>query len=186
MLATTIDATMSEENINSNDEELDLEQTKNSKSYDGVPRIDELDRKILKLITGNARIAFLEVARMCGVSGAAIHQRVQRLMNIGVIKGSEFILSPTKVGYQTCAFIGVFLKEAGSFNQVVAAMEKIPEIVECHYTTGRYAIFIKIYARSNEHMKYILSDRIQQIPGIASTETIISLEETFKRQIEIE
>ena len=90
------------------------------------------------------------------------------------------------MGYQTCAFIGVFLKEAGSFNQVVAEMNKIPEIVECHYTTGRYAIFIKIYARSNEHMKYILSDCIQQIPGIASTETIISLEETFKRQIVIE
>ena len=108
------------------------------------------------------------------------------MVSLGIIKGSEFVLTPTKVGYQTCAFIGVFLKEAGSFNQVVAEMNKIPEIVECHYTTGRYAIFIKIYARSNEHMKYILSDCIQQIPGIASTETIISLEETFKRQIVIE
>lgn len=166
--------------------ELDSEQAKYSKSYDATPRLDDLDRKILKLITGNARIAFLEVARVCGVSGAAIHQRVQRLMSIGVIKGSEFILSPSKIGYQACAFVGVFLREAGSFNQVVAAMEKIPEIVECHYTTGRYAIFIKIYARNNEHMKYVLADRIQQIPGIASTETIISLEETFKRQIEID
>lgn len=154
--------------------------------YEGPAKLDELDRKILRLITGNARIAFLEVARLCGVSGAAIHQRVQRLMSIGVIKGSEFILAPTKIGYQTCAFIGVFLKEAGCFNQVVADMMKIPEIVECHYTTGRYAIFIKIYARSNEHMKHVLSDCIQQIPGIASTETIISLEETFKRQISIE
>ncbi|MDD7724276.1 MAG: Lrp/AsnC ligand binding domain-containing protein [Bacteroidales bacterium] len=166
-------------------EKLDADG-KSYKQYDGTARIDALDKKILKLIMGNARIAFLEVARMCGVSGAAIHQRVQRLMNIGVIKGSEFVLSPTKIGYQTCAFIGVFLKEAGSFNQVVAAMDKIPEIVECHYTTGRYAIFIKIYARSNEHMKHILSDCIQQIPGIASTETIISLEETFKRQIVME
>lgn len=153
---------------------------------DGPQKLDELDRKILKLIMGNARIAFLEVARLCGVSGAAIHQRVQRLMNIGVIKGSEFILSPGAVGYQTCAFIGVFLKEAGCFNRVVEDMLKIPEIVECHYTTGRYAIFIKIYARSNAHMKHILSDCIQQIPGIASTETIISLEETFKRQIAVE
>ncbi len=179
---------MSEENNTALGENADVEseQSKSYKTYDGAPRLDELDRKILKLITGNARIAFLEVARMCGVSGAAIHQRVQRLMNIGVIKGSEFILSPSKIGYQACAFVGVFLREAGSFNQVVAAMEKIPEIVECHYTTGRYAIFIKIYARNNEHMKYVLADCIQQIPGIASTETIISLEETFKRQIEIE
>lgn len=179
---------MAEENNSSaaNGEDMEADQSKWDKGYDGVARIDTLDRKILKLIMGNARIPFLEVARMCGVSGAAIHQRVQRLMSIGVIKGSEFVLSPTKVGYQTCAFIGVFLKDAGSFNEVVAAMEKIPEIVECHYTTGRYAIFIKIYARSNEHMKHILSDCIQQIPGIASTETIISLEETFKRQIVLE
>lgn len=166
--------------------EMQTEDAKGVKTFEGMPRIDNLDRKILKLIMGNARISFLEVARMCGVSGAAIHQRVQRLMNIGVIKGSEFILSPTKVGYQTCAFMGVFLKEAGSFNQVVSEMEKVPEIVECHYTTGRYAIFIKVYAKSNEHMKYILSERIQRIPGIASTETIISLEETFKRQIIVE
>ena len=143
--------------------------------FGALDNIDELDRKILKLITGNARMPFLEVARMCGVSGAAVHQRVQRLERIGVIKGSEFIVSPTKIGFQTCAFIGIFLKEAGSFNQVVAEMDKIPEVVECHYTTGKYAMFVKIYARSNEHMKYILSERIQQISGIASTETIISL-----------
>lgn len=156
------------------------------RSFDHVPGIDALDRKILKMIAGNARIPFLEVARACGVSGAAIHQRVQKMMSDGVIRGSEFVLTPTKVGYQTCAFIGVFLKEAGSFNEVVAEMNKIPEIVECHYTTGKYAIFIKLYARSNEHMKFILSECIQKIPGIASTETIISLEETFKRQLIIE
>ncbi len=154
--------------------------------YEGVAPLDSLDRKILKLVMGNARMPFLEVARLCGVSGAAIHQRVQKLVKMGVIKGSEFIVSPSRVGYQTCAFIGVFLKDASSFTQVVAAMEKIPEIVECHYTTGRYAAFVKIYARSNEHMKHILIDRLQQIPGVASTETIISLEETIKRQIAIE
>ncbi len=169
------------------DEQINIPQESTPRTFDSVPaNLDELDRKILKLITGNARIAFLEVARECGVSGAAIHQRVQRMVNIGVIRGSEFVVSPSKIGYQTCAFIGVFLKEAGCFNQVVAEMMKIPEIVECHYTTGRYAIFIKIYARSNEHMKYILSERIQQIPGISSTETIISLEETFKKQLAIE
>lgn len=185
-MAKEIDNIDEKEERDDKDMQEYVDEQRGVKGYEGVPRIDALDRKILKLIMGNARIAFLEVARMCGVSGAAIHQRVQRLINIGVIKGSEFILSPTKIGYQTCAFIGVFLKEAGSFNQVVSEMEKIPEIVECHYTTGRYAVFIKIYAMSNEHMKYILSERIQKISGIASTETIISLEETFKRQIEIE
>lgn len=151
-----------------------------------IVQIDNLDKKILSLITKNARIPYLEVARECKVSGAAIHQRIQRLMNIGVIKGSEFILNPSKVGYHTCAFMGVFLKKASLFDKVVQMLEQIPEVVECHYTTGQYAIFIKIYAQSNEHLKRILHDKLQSIPGISSTETIISLDESFKRQIPVE
>lgn len=149
-------------------------------------QIDSLDKKILSMITHNARIPFLEVARECKVSGAAIHQRVQRLMNMGVIKGSEFIINPGKIGYHTCAFIGIFLKKASLFDKVVKMLEEIPEVVECHYTTGEYAMFIKIFAKSNEHLKRILHDRLQNIPGISSTETIISLDESFKRQLPIE
>ena len=149
-------------------------------------QIDSLDKKILSLITKNARIPFLEVARECKVSGAAIHQRIQRLMNIGVIKGSEFIINPGKIGYHTCAFMGIFLKKASLFDEVVRMLESIPQIVECHYTTGQYAIFIKIYAKNNEHLKSILHDKLQSITGISATETIISLEESFKRQIPIE
>ena len=149
-------------------------------------QIDSLDKKILSLITKNARIPFLEVARECNVSGAAIHQRIQRLMNIGVIKGSEFIINPGKIGYHTCAFMGIFLKKASLFDQVVEVLESIPQIVECHYTTGQYAIFIKIYAYNNEHLKSILHDKLQSISGISATETIISLEESFKRQLPIE
>ena len=149
-------------------------------------QIDTLDKKILSLITKNARIPFLEVARECGVSGAAIHQRIQRLMNIGVIKGSEFIINPGKIGYHTCAFMGIFLKKASLFDKVVTMLESIPQIVECHYTTGQYAIFIKIYAHNNEHLKSILHNKLQAITGISATETIISLEESFKRQIPIE
>ena len=149
-------------------------------------QIDHLDKKILSLITKNARIPFLEVARECKVSGAAIHQRIQRLMNIGVIKGSEFVLNPSKIGFHTCAFMGIFLKKASLFDKVVQMLEQVPEIVECHYTTGQYAIVIKIDAQSNEHLKRILHDKLQSIPGISSTETIISLDESFKRQLPIE
>ncbi|MBS2099024.1 Lrp/AsnC ligand binding domain-containing protein [Carboxylicivirga linearis] len=149
-------------------------------------QIDSLDKKILSLITKNARIPFLEVARECKVSGAAIHQRIQRLMNMGVIKGSEFIINPTKIGYHTCAFMGIFLKKASLFDKVVKMLEDIPQIVECHYTTGQYAVFIKIYAKSNEHLKRILHDKLQSIAGISATETIISLDESFKRQLPIE
>ncbi len=157
-----------------------------SNKFDVAPQIDELDKKILRMIMSNARVPYLEVARECGVSGAAIHQRVQRLVQIGIIKGSEFVINPTRIGYQTCAYIGIFLKDSKYFDKVVDEMKKIPQIIECHYTTGQYAIFIKIYAKSNEHMKYILHDKLQAIEGIASTETIISLEESFKRQITID
>ena len=100
-------------------------------------QLDELDEKILKLIIGNARMPFLEVARECNVSGAAIHQRIQKLTNLGVIKGSEFIVDNTKVGYETCAYMGLFLKSPGQFPSVTEALLQIPEVVECHYTTGQ-------------------------------------------------
>lgn len=147
--------------------------------------IDALDEKILKLITQNARIPFLEVARECGVSGAAIHQRVQRLFNIGVVQGSEFIVNPTKLGYNTCAYMGIYLDKAKYHRQVVDALRKIPEIVECHYTTGQYAIFIKIQTKNNVHLKQIIDNELQEIEGIARTETFISLEMDFKRQVPI-
>ena len=147
--------------------------------------IDELDEKILKLITQNARIPFLEVARECGVSGAAIHQRVQRLMNIGVLSGSEFIVNPQKMGYNTCAFMGIYLEKAKYHSQVVEALMKIPEIIECHMTTGQYAIFIKLQTKTNNHLKKLIDEQLQEIEGIARTETFISLELEFKRQVPI-
>ncbi|MCF6357561.1 MAG: Lrp/AsnC ligand binding domain-containing protein [Draconibacterium sp.] len=147
--------------------------------------IDGLDEKILKLITKNARIPFLEVARECGVSGAAIHQRVQRLLNVGVVKGSEFIVSPQKLGYNTCAYMGIYLEKANYHNKVVAALRNIPEVVECHYTTGQYAIFVKIQTKTNKHLKRLIDNELQDVEGIARTETFISLEMDFKRQVPI-
>lgn len=150
-----------------------------------IPQIDELDEKILKLITKNARIPFLEVARECGVSGAAIHQRVQRLLNLGVVSGSEFIVNTQKLGYNTCAYMGIHLEKAKYHEKVVEALETIPEIVECHYTTGSYGIFIKIQTKTNKHLKRIIDEKLQEIDGIARTETFISLEMMFKRQVPI-
>lgn len=148
-------------------------------------QIDNLDRKILDIITKNARIPYLEVARECSVSGAAIHQRVQRLIRIGVIRGSEFKVDPVLVGFKTCAYIGIFLEHPGHFRDVIKKFQEIPEIIECHYTTGNYSLFIKVYARDNEHLRYILSDRIQNVDGVLRTETLISLEESINRQIPV-
>ena len=157
----------------------------NTEYLDEAAEIDHLDEKILKLITKNARIPFLEVARECGVSGAAIHQRVQRLLNMGIVSGSEFIVNPQKLGYNTCAYMGIYLEKAKFHKQVVDALRKIPEIVECHFTTGQYAIFIKIQTKSNKHLKHIIDNYLQDIEGISRTETFMSLEMDFKRQVPI-
>lgn len=157
----------------------------NEEPFNPQKNIDELDQKILKLITKNARIPFLEVARECGVSGAAIHQRVQRLLNLGVVTGSEFILNPEKMGYNTCAFMGIHLEKASFHKEVVEQLMKIPEIIECHYTTGQYAIFLKIQTKTNKHLKQIIDDEFQKIVGIARTETFMSLLVEFERQAPI-
>ncbi len=151
-----------------------------------VSQIDELDKKILSLITKNARIPYLEVARECNVSGAAIHQRIQRLAKLGIVTGSEFILDPKKIGFQTCAYVGIFLDNAGLYPEVVKELKEIPEITQCHYITGGYSIFIKVYTRNNEDLKHVLGEKLQAIPGIERTETFISLEESFNRQLPLE
>ena len=149
--------------------------------------LDELDRKILSLVAENARMPFLEVARECNVSGAAIHQRIQKLMNLGVIKGSEFIIDTYKIGYQTCAFLGVVLKDLSYVPNVIESMKQIPEIGECHYSTGKYAMFIKVYAKDNKDLLHIILDKIAEIPGVLTTETFqVSLDEIFSRQLKIE
>ena len=146
--------------------------------------LDSLDKKILKLIAEDARIPFLEVARSCNVSGAAIHQRIQKLYNLGVLKGSKFIIDPEKIGYETCAYMGLNLKNPEKFDEVVDELRKIPEVVECHYTTGDYDMFIKIYALNNHHLLNIIHDRLQPL-GLARSETIISFNSAFNRQLPI-
>ncbi len=147
--------------------------------------LDDVDLKILDIITQNARIPFKDVAKEVGISRAAVHQRVNRMIELRVIIGSGYHINPNKVEFKTCSYIGIFLEKGGLFSEVVEKLKLIPEIVECHYTTGQYAIFVKVYAKDNEHLKSILSNQVQKISGISSTETFISLEQTFKRTIPV-
>lgn len=147
-------------------------------------KLDKLDRQILRLIAADARVAFLEVARECNVSGAAIHQRIQKLTSLGVLKGSQFIIDPEKIGYETCAFIGLNLKDPSSFDEVVSKLETIPEVVECHYTTGNFDMFIKIHATNNHHLLNIIHDKLQPL-GLARSETLISFHTAIDRQLPI-
>jgi Lrp/AsnC family transcriptional regulator for asnA, asnC and gidA len=147
-------------------------------------KIDSIDRRILRLLSEKGRISFLEVARECGMSGAAIHQRVAKLEQNGIIAGYSVKLSAENLGFSTCAYVGVFLEKAIMYHSVVKELEKISEIVECHYTTGNYAIFLKVYCRNNQHLMEVLNGRIQTIPGVSSTETFISLEHGIMRDVQ--
>ena len=147
-------------------------------------QLDSLDKKILKMIADDARVPFLEVARACNVSGAAIHQRIQKLTSLGVLKGSQFIIDPEKIGYETCAYIGLYLKDPSSFDQVVEALRKIPEVVECHYTTGGYDMFIKIYAINNHHLLNIIHDKLQPL-GLSRSETSVAFNAVIDRQLPV-
>jgi len=149
-------------------------------------QLDDIDKKILNLLTENARIPFLEVARICGVSGAAIHQRVNKLEEAGFFKGTCYLVEEKALGFNTCAYIGVHFEKGGVYPSVLEEIKKIPEVVECHYTTGNYALFLKIFTKDNGHLMEILSHKIQTIPGVASTETFISLEQSIHRQVSLE
>lgn len=147
-------------------------------------RIDSLDRKILELLTLNARTSYLEVARKCKVSGAAIHQRVQKMTEAGIIAGSRVNISPAAIGYISCAFIGiqVNLTSQSTHELVYEKIKKIPEVVECHHISGKYSLLVKVFTKNNEHLKNVIVEKIQNIPEITSTETFISLQEGFTRQ----
>lgn len=148
-------------------------------------KIDSLDKKILEIVMNNARIPSKDVAAECGVSRAAIHQRLQRMMDLGVITGSSYNVNPKALGYRTCTFIGVNLDRGAMYRDEVPELEKIPEIVECHFTTGPYTMLIKLFARDNEHLMDLLNNKIQTIPGVSGTETLISLDHSIHRKVPI-
>lgn len=134
----------------------------------------------------NARIPSKDVAAICGVSRAAIHQRIQRMVDMGVIAGSGYVVNPKSLGYSTCTFIGVNLERGAMYRHVVPELEKIPEIVECHFTTGPYTMLIKLFARDNQHLMELLNHKIQTIPGVTGTETLISLDHSIHRCIPVD
>jgi len=155
------------------------------KSNSKSAKIDGIDKKILRFLMADARKPVLEIARSIGISGAAIHQRLRKLEASGLLAGSKFIINPRAMGYTTMAYIGIYLDKAMSNPVAVKELKKIPEVLECHYTTGNWSILIKILCRDNEHLMHLLNKDIQQIEGVSRTETFISLEQQIDRQITI-
>lgn len=147
--------------------------------------IDGIDKKILRALMEDARTPVLEIARQVGISGAAIHQRLRKLEKSGLLTGSKFIVNPKVLGYTTMAYVGIYLDKAMSNPEAVKQLKNIPEVLECHYTTGHWSIFIKILAKDNEHLMHLLNKEIQSINGVSRTETFVSLQQQIDRQIKI-
>ncbi len=155
-------------------------KTKNEKVV-----IDGLDKIILRALMKDARKSINEIAKTAGISGAAVHQRLKKLENSGLITSSQIVLNPKILGYKTTAFIGIYLDKAMRNPEAVKQLEKIPEVIECHYTTGNWSVLIKILCEDNEHLMSLLNQRIQPIEGVSRTETFISLNQQIKRQIQL-
>lgn len=148
-------------------------------------RIDDLDRRILQVITQNARTPFKDVATQVGVSRAAVHQRVQKMFDNGVIIGSCYRVNPKMLGYNLCVYVGLTLEKGSLYKSVSAALEKIPEVVESQFTLGAYSMLVKLYARDDQHLMLLLNNQIQEIPGVANTETLTALDQRINRTLPI-
>ena len=150
------------------------------------PMFVDIDRKILKFLIGNARMPFLEIARECGISGAAIHQRIKKLEDSGVILGSRLIVDPKKMGFDVCAFISIRIQDPQLLLSTVEELKRIPEIVECHFITGTYNVMVKLYCLDNDHLMSTIFNGILTVHGVSTTQTYISLNEAFQRQVHVD
>lgn len=147
--------------------------------------IDKLDRQILSILMRNSKKAYTDIAKQLYVSGGTIHVRMKKLEEAGVVKGYNLMVDYNKLGYDICAFLGIYLDKSSLYDDVALELEKIPEIVAAHYTTGGYNIFAQIICRDTDHLREVLHDKIQKISGIQRTETFISLQESIDRPINI-
>ena len=146
-------------------------------------KIDDIDQKILGFLVKNARMPFLEIARECGVSGAAIHQRVKKMETNGIITGSRILVKPRALGLNVCAFMAVSLSKANTYQQVVNDLKKIPAVVECHFVTGEFAMLLKLYCKDHNHLMSVIMNSIQNVPNVVKTQTWVSLDQAIDRQV---
>lgn len=145
--------------------------------------IDNTDLRILSLLIENAALPYTEIGKRVFVSGGTVHVRMKKLEQLGIVKGSQLVIDPAKLGWDISAFLGIYLEKSSLYEEVASYLEKIPEVVNIHYTTGIYSIFIKIVCRDTGHLREVLHDKIQKVDGIQRTETFISLEERINRSV---
>lgn len=147
--------------------------------------IDNTDLQILNLLMENAFTPYTEVGKKLFISPGTVHVRMNKMEKLGIVKNPQLQIDLSKLGMDITAFIGVYLVRSDLYDKVVTQLKKIDEVVSCNYTTGNYSLFLKIVCRDTEHLREVLHDKLQKIEGISRTETLISLEESFSRQIKV-
>ena len=147
--------------------------------------IDKLDRQILSILMQDAKMPYTDIAKKLFVSGGTVHVRMRKLEQMGVVQEANLKVNYSLLGYDISAFIGIYLDKSSMYNEVIASLKNIPEVVAAHYTTGNYAIFARVVCKDTQHLREVLSVKVQSIPGIQRTETFISLEESIDRPINI-
>ncbi len=147
--------------------------------------LDQTDRTILNMLIKDAKTQYIKIAKKCNMTSAAIYKRIRNLKSAGIIKGSEIKIDSKNIGYPTLAFIGlqIDLISTTTHIDVFNKIKDVLEITECYDITGKYSLFVKVYANSNEHLKTIIVEKIQSIKEVTATETFICLEEGFIRQL---
>ncbi|HSY62244.1 MAG TPA: Lrp/AsnC ligand binding domain-containing protein, partial [Cytophaga sp.] len=134
----------------------------------------------------NASLPYTEIAKKIGVSGGTIHVRMKKMEDLGIVKGAHLEINYTRLGYDITAFLGIYLDKSEFYDKAVDDLRKIPEVVNVHYTTGNYSMFVKIICRDTQHLREVLHDKIQKVYGIQRTETSISLEESINRTLALD
>lgn len=148
--------------------------------------LDEFDKQILQILEKDGRRPYSEIAKSIKISNTMVHQRIARMKKIGVLKGAGIILDERKLGYEWSAFTGIVLKEDSDSKAIIEELKAIPEVTECYYITGQYTLFTRIMAKNSEHLRRVLYERIDVIPGVQKTESIIDFGAAFKRNVSVE
>jgi Lrp/AsnC family transcriptional regulator for asnA, asnC and gidA len=146
--------------------------------------LDKIDKEIIYMLMDNAKTSLAQISKSVGISTTAVHQRIKKLENAGVMENSISFLNPRKIGYKVVSYIGVFLEQPSHYQDAIKALKDINEVVEAHYTTGNYTIFLKVLCKDNDHLMEILN-KIQKLKGVTRTETFISLEQSINRQLKV-
>ena len=146
--------------------------------------LDKVDKEIIYMLMDNAKTSLAHISKNVGISTTAVHQRIKKLEQAGVIENSISFLNPRKIGYKVVSYIGVFLDQPSHYHDAIKALKEVNEVVEAHYTTGNYTIFLKVLCKDNDHLMEILN-KLQKLKGVTRTETFISLEQSINRQLRV-